>query len=61
MQGFSWLWLGDVADDRRAPCSIKVIRILRQLVGLSNDYRLFKKFGIVFSKNLDFSTIKPIF
>ena len=37
------------------------VRILRQLVGLPNDYRPFQTFRVVFSKNLSFSRIKPIF
>ena len=48
-------------SDRRAPCSVKVIRILRQLVGLPIDYGQIRKIEAVFSKNLIFSAIKPIF
>ena len=46
--------------DRRASCSLKVIRLLVQLVGLEFDYGLFHKFGEVFLKKLSFSCISNL-
>ena len=50
-----------INNDRRASCSIKVIRILRQLVDLLDDYRPIGEFAEVFSKDLNSFAFKPIF
>ena len=47
-------------NDRRASCSLKVIRLLVQLVGLAVDYGTIYEFWEVFLKKLSFSCISNL-
>ena len=48
-------------NDRRASCSLKVIRLLVQLVGLAVDYGTIYEFWEAFLKKLSFSHGSKLF